>query len=78
MTDYHPIECGIHSSYELAILQGGEHLLTYEKPDCFDKTILIIPLDLITRDGEEFLVYRTHHTDKHEIRLDHIHKLVKP
>lgn len=77
MTDYHPIECGLHSSYELAVLQGGEHLLTLPTSETAEKTIVIIPLDIITRSGEEFLVYRTHHVEEHEIRLDHIHRLVK-
>lgn len=77
MTDYQPIECGLHSTYELAALDGGEHLLTFVSSDHTEQTITITPLDIITQSGEEFLVYRNHQSEKKHIRLDHILKLIR-
>jgi Rho-binding antiterminator len=72
MTDYTPIDCGLRSEYELVIVryrllrlawcdaQGTPHLGLYR------------PLDLHTRDGEEFMVVADADGTEAQIRLDHI------
>jgi len=72
MTDYSPVDCGLHSEYELAIMHhdrlkpgwrdaaGAIHLKT------------VIPADLRTRNSEEFMVVSVSNGTQLEIRLDRI------
>lgn len=55
MSDYHPIECGLHSEYELAIMRGQRVRLSWSDEAGENYTEVLIPLDLIARQGEEFL-----------------------
>ena len=72
MTDYQPIDCGIHSEYEVAILRGQPMRLRWRAPDRDEQEQTVIPVDLLTRKGEEFLVVKTRDGEKLEIRLDWI------
>lgn len=71
MTDYQPIDCGLHSQYELWIMQQQRldiHWYDSDKNPCHD---IVTATDLLTRQGEEFLVMETQ-GGQVEIRLDRI------
>ena len=72
MTNYQPIECGLHSKYELAIMHGQSIWLRWKdsnNKNCEDK---LLPLDLVAQNHEEFLIAKTSNNDKVQIRLDKI------
>jgi len=72
MTDYTPVDCGLHSEYELAIMHRDKLKLTWSDADgetCIDT---ITPTDLRTRNSEEFLVVSGADGMEFEIRLDRI------
>jgi Rho-binding antiterminator len=71
-TDYTPIDCGLYSEYELAIMHGARLQLRWRDVEGFPRIEVLIPVDLRTRQGEEFLVVIDHAGDEREIRLDHI------
>ncbi len=72
MTDYVPIDCGLHSEYERAILQKQRLQIVWRDPDGTHHIETIAPLDLLTSAGEEFLVGHTATGARLEIRLDYI------
>lgn len=72
MTDYRPIDCGLYSRYELAILRRRLLRLTWTEPDGITHIENVRPLDLKTRSSEEFLVAEDSNGRPLEIRLDHI------
>ncbi len=77
MTDYHPIDCGLHSEYELAIMHRQRLRLCWQDPDGTEHIEVIMPLDLQTRAGEEFLIVRTAAGERLHIRLDRIRQAGK-
>ena len=72
MTDYKPIDCGLHSEYELAIMQHCRLHLTWQGRDGVVHMEIIMPTDLYTRQGEEFIIISRADGSTGEIRLDHI------
>ncbi|MEN8204664.1 MAG: transcriptional antiterminator, Rof [Pseudomonadota bacterium] len=72
MTDYTPIDCGLHSQYELAILQHRKLRLSWCDADGTGHIETVTPTDLLTRNREEFMVVTGEHGVEHEIRLDRI------
>ncbi len=56
MNDYSPIDCGLHSQLELAIMHRRKLRLKWRPPEAVPHDDMIIPVDLITRDQAEFLV----------------------
>ena len=72
MTDYQPIECGLHSQYELAIMRSQSIWLRWKDSDGETHEEHVQPFDLITQNHEEFLLAKTSHGDTVKIRLDHI------
>ncbi|MCP4993824.1 MAG: transcriptional antiterminator, Rof [Gammaproteobacteria bacterium] len=74
-TPYVPIDCGIHSTYEVAILNRKwvEVKWCDENGDIHASTLL--PKDLITRDGGEFLQLQDETGQSEEIRLDRIESI---
>jgi Rho-binding antiterminator len=71
-TDYTPIDCGSYSEYELAIMHGNRLRLSWRDAEGFPRIGVLVPVDLRTRQGEEFLVATDHFGDEREIRLDRI------
>ena len=70
---YTPISCAGYSEYELAILHRQRLRLTW----CEDNVIydrVVMPLDLQTRNSEEFLICRDGADETLTIRLDRIRK----
>ena len=72
-TDYRPIDCGRYSELELAILHRRRlHLLWCEGNVLHRQRVL--PLDLETREGEEFLHFLDQAGRRRRIRLDRIRR----
>jgi len=74
MTDYTPVDCGLHSAYELSIMQARSLRITWRDRDGRQHSEVLQPRDLVTRDHEEFLVVETPQGQRLEIRLDYITK----
>lgn len=75
MTDYTPIECGLHSQYELAILHGKRLQISWVQPDGQLRVEVLKPRDLQTRNHEEYLIAEQHDGQQLELRLDYIRKI---
>ena len=74
MTDYTPIDCNLHSEYELAIMQGRRLRISWSDQNGRYHTGVLKPCDLHTRNHEEFLVVENMQGQQLEICLDHIVK----
>lgn len=72
MSDYRPVDCGIHSMYEEAILLRRRLHLRWRTPDGKVRDESIKPLDVVARNGEEFLLLRDAAHNEISVRLDHI------
>ena len=57
MTDYIPIPCSQYDRYEVAIMHRRRLRLTWYADNVVYRRI-VEPIDLQTRDGEEFLICR--------------------
>jgi Rho-binding antiterminator len=71
---YRPISCDIYSRLELAILHR-ERLHLIWRQDNVRFTLPVMPTDLETRAGEEFLHCRLPGGDCKRIRLDYIDRM---
>ena len=72
MTDYIPIDCGLYSEYELAVLHGGRHRIFWREPRGQLHMQVLKPCDLCSRNREEFLVAEDLDGRQVELRLDYI------
>jgi Rho-binding antiterminator len=72
MSDYTPVDCGLHSEYELAIMHHRRLRLTWEDIDGQMHLEIVTPTDLLVRQHEEFLVVRIQSQQILELRLDRI------
>ncbi len=72
MTDYKPIDCGLYSEYEVAILHHHRLRLSWRDRSETVHIEVVTPNDLRTRKGEEFLVVTGQDGRQQEIRLDRI------
>jgi len=72
MTDYTPIDCGLHSEYELAIMHGRSLQLRWRDEAGKAHNELLRPLDLQARNKEEFLVVENRQGERMCFRLDRI------
>ncbi|HAJ92405.1 MAG TPA: transcriptional antiterminator, Rof [Gammaproteobacteria bacterium] len=78
MTDYIPVDCGLHSEYELAIMHQDKLELGWRDADGKVHIEMVFPLDLRTRNSEEFMVIAGADGTELEIRLDHITHFSRP
>lgn len=72
MSDYTPVDCVLHSAYELAIMQHRRLALTWHGDLQADYSEMVTPVDLFTQDGGEYLRVRDSRDLGHSIRLDRI------
>ncbi|MGD8311406.1 MAG: transcriptional antiterminator, Rof [Gammaproteobacteria bacterium] len=72
MTDYIPIDCSRYSEYELAIMHRTRLRLGWRDAAGASHLALLVPTDLRTRRGEEYLIAVNPAGGKHTIRLDRI------
>lgn len=71
-TDYRPIPCTLHSEYELAILRGRRLRLRWRDAGGGDHIEAVRPVDLLTGNGEEFMVVEDAAGAHRQLRLDRI------
>jgi len=71
-TDYTPIDCRLYSEYELAIMHGKRLRVSWRDAEGPPRMEVLVPVDLRTRQGEEFLVAIDSRGAEREIRLDRI------
>jgi len=69
--DYQPVSCEMHSELELAIMHRTELQLSWQSEDAL-LTETVLPVDIKTKNKQEFLYTRTKKGDSLEIRLDKI------
>ncbi|MBI3560993.1 MAG: transcriptional antiterminator, Rof [Gammaproteobacteria bacterium] len=70
---YTPIDCDLHSQYELAIMHRTQLRVVWRDPQGQDHVCNLLPIDLRTERGEEFLIGRDHTGQTIRLRLDRIH-----
>lgn len=75
MTDYTPIDCALYSDYEHAIIHRQRLRVCWQEPGGQPRIEVCTPLDLLTRDHEEFLVIDTGSGQHQELRLDFIRQI---
>jgi Rho-binding antiterminator len=73
MSDYRPIDCGIYSRYEVAILHQERLRLRWVDDAGTAHLATLHPEDLQTLHGEEFLVATALDGTPLRVRLDRIH-----
>jgi Rho-binding antiterminator len=71
-TDYTPIDCALYSEFELAIMHRTRLQVSWRDTHGSPHLEVLIPVDLRTRQGEEFLVAVDALGGEREIRLDRI------
>jgi Rho-binding antiterminator len=69
---YIPVECGVHSEYELAIMHKTMLKLVWNDQHGNQRQASLIPVDIRTMDKKEYLIARTPEGDSEQIRLDKI------
>jgi Rho-binding antiterminator len=72
MSDYESIDCSTYTEYELAIMRRQRLRMRWRGEDKLDHLEVVTPVDLETREGEEFLIARTGSGDPLRVRLDRI------
>lgn len=72
MSEYETVSCASHSEYELWIMHGELLRVRWFDEDGLEHTELLRPVDLETRQGDEYLVARTESDQRRRIRLDKI------
>ena len=78
MADYRPIDCDIHDHYELAIIKRRRLRLGWRDDAGRSRLGRVRPIDLMTRRGEEFLIFVDAAGTRHEVRLDLIQVATDP
>ncbi|HHQ41082.1 MAG TPA: transcriptional antiterminator, Rof [Chromatiales bacterium] len=69
---YRPIPCELHSRYELAVLRRRALTLAWRDPAGATHLERVLPLDVRTRAGAEYLLVRRADGRELEVRLDRI------
>ncbi|UCC55805.1 MAG: transcriptional antiterminator, Rof [Gammaproteobacteria bacterium] len=72
MTDYKPVDCSLYSDYELAIMHRQPLRLSWRDTQGMIHIAVYRPLDMYTRQGEEFMVVMDTDRKESHIRLDYI------
>ena len=70
--NYIPIECGLHSEYELAIMHKRKVNLIWLNANNEEQSEIVEPVDIFSKNKQEFLKIRTAENNTHKIRLDKI------
>ena len=71
MSDYEPVSCEAHSIYELAVMQRTPALVRWQEEDAIREAHLM-PVDVETKNREEFLIAEGAGQTQFRIRLDRI------
>jgi len=71
---YTPIDCGVYSEYEVAILHKRPMRLHWQDDEGGDHTDNVTPRDLETADKREYLIAERDDGSELKVRLDRILK----
>lgn len=74
MSEYTPIDCGLYSQYELAILHHRRLRVSWRDP-AGAHIAMLTPRDLQTREGAEFMIAEDQDGQALELRLDWIQQV---
>ncbi len=69
---YIPIDCGLHSEVEVAVLRQQPLVLRWQDASGAAHRARMLPVDVLTRNGAEYLLVEDHHGKRRELRLDRI------
>ncbi len=72
MSDYVPISCMAHEKLEFAVLRRQKLRLRLREEGGEERLLIVLPTDVATRDGAEWLSYRTEEGEAGVVRLDGI------
>lgn len=72
MSDYHPIDCADYERYELAIMHRETLRVSWQDDAGDEHVSSLLPRDLLTDRGEEFLLAEAPDGDTVKLRLDRI------
>jgi Rho-binding antiterminator len=70
-SSYNPVDCGLHSRFELAVMRARPLILGWRQPDGAVRREPVLPLDLATREGAEYLLVEAG-GERLQLRLDWI------
>ena len=70
MTDYTPIDCHAYGEFERAIIARQRLRINWRDGNGMDHLEILLPLDLETCQGEEFLHARNDRGERRRLRLD--------
>jgi transcriptional antiterminator Rof (Rho-off) len=72
MADYQPIPCIDHERLEFAVLRRQRLSLRWLDGQGLEREAVVLPTDVATRQGAEWLSYREADGPETELRLDRI------
>ena len=72
---YQPIACALHDKYEIAIMFKTHINIRWQDDKGGEHTEQVLPVDLLVKNGEEFLVAMGVDNQERCIRLDRIELL---
>ena len=75
MTDYTPIDCGLHSAYELAIVHAKRLRIYWRHKNGQLHVEVVKPRDLQTRNHAEYLIAQQQDGAQLELRLDCLRRI---
>jgi Rho-binding antiterminator len=73
MVAYEPVACAFHERLEFAVLRRQRLDLHWLGEDGSERAENVLPVDVETRDGAEWLTVRRRDGEMERIRLDRIH-----
>lgn len=71
---YTPIDCGVYSEYELAIMHKRRMRLHWQDEEGNDHVESVMPKDLKTEEKREYLIAEGQDGNSLKVRLDRIKK----
>jgi transcriptional antiterminator Rof (Rho-off) len=69
---YTPISCAAHSEFELLIMHKNHLKLSWSDEQGKSQSSIVLPIDIQTKAGEEYLLVSDEKNNQHSIRLDRI------
>ena len=69
---YQPILCSLHDEYEIAIMHKKTLSIQYLDSSGVSLRDTVLPIDLLVKNKEEFLLVKTSNGEELTIRLDKI------
>ena len=69
---YQPILCSLHDEYEIAIMHKKTLDIKYSDDPGVSTRGTVLPIDLLVKNKEEYLLFKTSDGEELSIRLDKI------